>query len=100
MTMAETVEIVRFTVDPDRREEFLRLRPAAIEALRAAHGGLIEAWLVERDDGTFIDLVRWGSREEALAAAEALPQIEAARHWVSAISEVTEMSHATLVDAR
>jgi hypothetical protein len=98
--MAETVEIVRFTVDPARRDEFLRLRPAAINALREACDGLIEAWLVEQDDGTFIDLVRWSSREEALAAAEAFPQIEAAQAWLSTIGEVTEISHARLVDAR
>jgi quinol monooxygenase YgiN len=98
--MAETVEIVRFTVDPDRREEFLWLRPAAINALRSAHGGLIEAWLVEQDDGTFIDLVHWRSREEAVAAAAAFPQIQAAQEWLSTIAEVNDMVHATLVDAR
>lgn len=96
--MAETVEIVRFTIDHDRRDEFLRLRPVAINALRDAHGGLIEAWLVERDDGTFIDLVRWRSREEALAAAAAFPEIEAAQAWLSAIADVKETIHATLVD--
>lgn len=39
-------------------------------------------------------------REEALAAAEGFPQIEAAQASLSTIGEVTEMSHATLVDAR
>jgi hypothetical protein len=34
--MPETLELVRFTVAAERREDFLRLRPAAIEALRAA----------------------------------------------------------------
>jgi hypothetical protein len=63
--MAETVEIVRFTVNPACRDEFLRLRPAAIDAL-----------------------------------PEPFPQIEAAQAWLSTIGEVTDMSHARLVDAR
>lgn len=41
-------------------------------------GGLTEAWLVERDDRTFVELVRWRSREEALAAAERFREVKAA----------------------
>jgi hypothetical protein len=35
-----------------------------------------------------------------VAAAEAFPQIAAAEAWLSTIADVTDMSHATLVDAR
>jgi hypothetical protein len=94
--MPETLELVRFTVDPARREEFLRLRPAAIDALRAAYPGLLEARLAEQDDGSFIDVLWWSSREEAEAAAAAFPEIPAARDWAATISEVQEMRHATL----
>lgn len=96
--MPETLELVRFTVDAECREACLRLRPAAIEALRAAHPGLLDARLAEQDDGTFIDVLWWRSRDDAEAAAAAFPQIPAARDWAATISEVQEMRHATLVD--
>jgi hypothetical protein len=96
--MPETLEFVRFTVDAERREECLRLRPVAIEALRAVHPGLLDARLTQQEDGTFIDVVWWRSREDAEAAAAGFPQIPAARDWVATISEVQELRHATLVD--
>jgi hypothetical protein len=56
--------------------------------------------VLEQADRTFIDLVRWSSREDTVADAEAFPQIAPAQAWLSTIAEVTDMSQATLVDAR
>ncbi len=94
--MSEHLEVVLFDVPAERRDVFLARRPAAIAALRRAFPGLLDARLAEFDDGTWIDVVRWRSREEAEAAAAGLPQLEEAGAWASLIAEVRSMRHAAL----
>ena len=96
--MSETLELVRFTVDPQRREDFFALRPAAIRALRESFGGLLEARLAEHDDGSFTDVVRWSSREEAERAAAGCMDVPATKAWIETIGSVDEMSHALVRD--
>ena len=97
--MPETIELVRFTVHPDRRDEFLSGRPPALAALAEAFPGLIEARLAEADDGSWVDVVRWSSRAEAEAAAAGCTEIPAVCDWLGAIAEVRELTHATVRDA-
>jgi hypothetical protein len=97
--MSETIELVRFSVHPDRRDEFLRDRPGAIAALREAFPGLIEARLAELEDGTWIDVVRWRSKAEAETAAAECSTIPVVRDWMATIAEVQEFTHATVRDA-
>lgn len=94
--MTEHLELVHFDVAPEQRDELLSLRPGAIDALRSAYPGLLDARLAELDDGTWMDVVRWRSREEAEAAAAGMPELEAARAWVSLIAEVRDMRHAAV----
>jgi hypothetical protein len=96
--MADALEVVRFIVAPEERKAFLRDRPAAIAALRERFGGLLDATLAELDDGTWIDVLRWRSREEALAAAEQFSSIPQAASWASHIAEVREMAHGEVRD--
>lgn len=91
--MSDTYEYVRFTLHADRREAFLAERPAAIAAVRAAFPGLLQARLVEHDDGSWSDHVLWRSREEAERAAAEFTQLPAVRQWVSHIDQVREISH-------
>ena len=97
--MGEALEVVRFTVPREEREAFLRDRPAAIAALRDRFDGLLDATLAELDDGTWIDVLRWRSREEALAAAEQFASVPDAAAWASRITEVREMIHGEIRDA-
>ncbi len=96
--MSDALEVVRLTVAPAEREAFLRERPAAIAALRERFGGLLDATLAELDDGTWIDVVRWRSREEALLAAEQFPSVPQAAAWAGRIAEVREMLHGEVRD--
>ncbi len=96
--MSDALEVVRLTVAPAEREAFLRERPAAIAALRERFGGLLDATLAELDDGTWIDVVRWRSRDEALEAAEQFASMPRAATWASRISEVREMLHGDVRD--
>lgn len=91
--MPEALEVVRLTVPADRRDAFLRDRGAAIDALRERFAGLPDATLAELDDGTWVDVLRWRSRAEAVAAFEGLPSLPEAAAWAGLIGEVREALH-------
>lgn len=65
----QAVELVMFTVRPGEEEEFVAERPAMLAAMRSRFTGLEHAYLARRDDGSWLDIVIWTSREEAEAAA-------------------------------
>jgi heme-degrading monooxygenase HmoA len=90
-----TVELVRFSVAPGGEEAFLAGRSPAVEGLRTLPG-LRSATLARADDGSWIDVVLWDSREEALAAARAFQNgtaPAAVLEWASHIEAVTSMTH-------
>lgn len=94
--MSVTMELVRFSVVPGREAQFVSGRAAAVEGLRTMPG-LLSATLARADDGTWVDVVLWRSRKEALAADQALragtlsPEVAS---WASAIQAVESMTHA------
>jgi hypothetical protein len=66
--MSETLEIVSFRLKPGTEAGFLAGNDL-ISAWLAGQPGFLSRCLARRDDGGWIDLVRWQSREQALAAA-------------------------------
>jgi hypothetical protein len=92
-TGGAVMEIVHFTVQGGEEETFLVARPAMIEAMRAAHPGLLDATLVRMEDGRWMDLVRWRSRSEALAAAASFAEVPEAATWGALIADVASMEH-------
>jgi hypothetical protein len=97
--MNEHLEVVHFTVKPGEREAFLARRGPAIAALRRRFDGLLESRLAEFDDGTWVDVVRWTSLEQAREAAECVADVEEARAWMAHIDEVRDFRHAALHDS-
>lgn len=94
-----TLEIVRFTVPADRVEEMHARRPA-MEAAVIALPGCRSAVLARQDDGTYVDVVAWETREQALAVAEAMQtgQLpEPVMAWVATLGEVLSLEHADVV---
>ena len=94
-----TMELVRFSVAPGREEAFLAGRAAAVEGLRTLPG-LLSATLARADDGSWLDVVLWDSRKEALAAARAFQDgtvPAAVLEWASHIEAVTSMTHAEVL---
>ncbi len=61
----------------------LRLRPPIIAAVRKRFPELIDARLIKLDDGSWLDLARWQSREAAERAAGALAEIPERPRWAS-----------------
>ena len=86
-------EIVRSRVPTDREEEMLRLRPVMIAAVRRRFPELIDARLVKLDDGSWLDIARWESREAAERAAQAFPEIPEAAAMGELIEEVVALEH-------
>jgi heme-degrading monooxygenase HmoA len=68
--MAEFYDIVHAKVRDGADGEMLSRRPALEDGVREKLPGLLDIQLLRLDDGTYIDLLRWESREAADAATE------------------------------
>jgi heme-degrading monooxygenase HmoA len=68
--MPEFYEVVHAKVRDGVEEEMLLRRPALEAGVRAKLPGLLDIRLVRLDDGTYLDVLRWESREAADAAIE------------------------------
>lgn len=98
--MSTTMELVHFRVTPGREEEFGRARVAAAEAM-ASFPGLMSAVLARGEDGTWVDVLLWRSREEALAADAAMQagQVPAPLlEWAAMIAQVESFTHLQVVN--
>ena len=76
--MPEFYEIVHARIRPGIEEELRARRPALEAAVRERLPGLLDIKLVRLDDGTYLDVLRWESREAADAAVEQFASIPAA----------------------
>lgn len=66
--MPEFYEIVHARIREGIEEEMLARRPTLEAAVREQLPGLLDIRLVRLDDGTWLDVLRWESREAADAA--------------------------------
>jgi len=73
--MPEFFEILHATAREGAEDEMLRRRPALEAGVREKLPGLIEIRLVRLDDGTYLDVLRWESREAADAAIEKFAEV-------------------------
>jgi Antibiotic biosynthesis monooxygenase len=76
--LPEFHEIVRGTIKPGVEEKMIQRRPELEAEVKEALPGLIEITLIKLDDGTYIDYLRWESREAADAAAKRFDEVPAA----------------------
>jgi Antibiotic biosynthesis monooxygenase len=68
--MPEFYEVVHAKVRDGAEEEMLAKRPALEAGVREKLPGLRDIKLVRLEDGTYLDVLRWESREAADAAIE------------------------------
>lgn len=91
-------QVVHARVLDGHEQAMLELRPRFIAAMRAAVPGLIDAHLIRLDDGTWLDIVSWRSREAAAAVDDGhavVPEaIEMGRH----IAEIVAMHQGEAVE--
>ncbi len=94
--MPHALEIARFRAKPDAEDDLLAERPAMIDALRRNFPGVRDAYLAQTDDGTWVDVVVWESREQAETAQRQVFDRPEVVGWFRHIEEVVSMEHATL----
>jgi heme-degrading monooxygenase HmoA len=73
--MHEFYDVVHAKVRDGAEEEMLRRRPALEAGVREKLPGLLDIRLIRLDDGTYLDVLRWESREAADAAIERFAEV-------------------------
>ncbi|MGH2961464.1 MAG: antibiotic biosynthesis monooxygenase [Solirubrobacterales bacterium] len=73
--MPEFYEIVHAKVRDGAEEEMLSRRPVLEAGVREKLPGLLDIRLVRLEDGTYLDVLRWESREAADAAIEKFAEV-------------------------
>jgi hypothetical protein len=91
--MALTFELATFTVREGEEASLVAERPQMIAALGRAFPGVLAAWLAKRDDGSWVDVILWQSREEAEHAAKHVNELPAAKSWFRHIAESHGLQH-------
>jgi Antibiotic biosynthesis monooxygenase len=91
--MAEVFELAAFTVHEGQEQALLAERTVVIAALRRAFPGLLSAWLTQRDDGSWLDVILWRSHEEAHYAATHVTEVPEAAAWFTHIAESRGIEH-------
>jgi hypothetical protein len=91
--MALTFELAAFTVREGEEASLVDERPQMIEAVSRTFPGLLGAWLARRDDGSWVDVILWHSREEAVHAAKHVDGVPAAKAWFRHIAESHGLQH-------
>lgn len=91
--MALTLELAAFTVREGAEPELLAERPGMLAALQRAFPGALAAWLTKQDDGSWLDVILWRSRQEAEEAARQIDQVPEAKRWFRHIAESRGLRH-------
>jgi hypothetical protein len=91
--MALTFELATFTVREGEADSLVAERPQMIAALGRAFPGLLGAWLARRDDGSWVDVILWRSREDAEHAARHVNDVPEAKAWFRHIAESHGLQH-------
>ena len=95
-----TFELAAFTVTDGAEHALLAERPKMIAALRQAFPGVLAAWLTRQDDGSWLDVVLWRSRQDAEDAAHRIDQVPAAQRWFRHIAESKGLRHVEVAHER
>jgi hypothetical protein len=95
--MAPTFELAHFVVHEGSEEALLAERPAMIRALREAFPDALAAWLTRQNDGSWLDVILWQSREAAEEAARRIDEVAEARSWFSHIAASHGLRHVEVI---
>ncbi|MFB9902516.1 antibiotic biosynthesis monooxygenase [Allokutzneria oryzae] len=93
------IELARFTVKDGAEQKLVTERPAMVQALRRRFSGCLAAYLTKEDDGSWLDIVLWRSREEAEQAAREVDSVPECAAWFGHIAASGGLRHVEVVDA-
>jgi hypothetical protein len=91
--MTLTLELAAFTVRDGAELALLAERPEMLAALRQAFPAALAAWLTRQDDGGWLDVILWRSRQEAEEAAQRINQVPEAKRWFRHLAESKGLRH-------
>ncbi len=94
--MADVLEVARFKVKVDDEGRMLAARPAMEAALARECPGFVSL-VLSRDGDTWVDIVRWESRDQAVAAMDKVMTLPECQAMFSLIDEVVAMEHLEVV---
>ncbi|WP_181179416.1 hypothetical protein [Mesorhizobium sp. B2-7-1] len=98
--MTETLEIVTFRLTSGAEAGFVA-KNGVMTAWLARQPGFLSRQLGRREDGSWVDVVRWQSLEQARAAADRIMAEIGDSEAVQAIEPASvDMSHATAAVSR
>ena len=95
--MTTTFELAAFTIRDGSEPALLAERPTMLAALRHSFPAILAAWLTKQDDGSWLDVVLWRSRQEAEDAARRIDHVPEARRWFRHIAETKGLRHVEVV---
>jgi hypothetical protein len=95
--VALTLELAHFTVREGEKAALIAERSAMVRALHCAFPAVRAAWLTREDDGSWLDVILWSSREAAEEAAGRIGELPEARAWFRHIAESRGVRHVEVV---
>lgn len=95
--MTQVFEFAAFTVHAGHEHALVDERPAMISALRKVFPGVLADWLTRRDDGSWLDVILWRSREDTEHAARHVTEVPEATDWFTHISESHGIEHLSVI---
>jgi hypothetical protein len=95
--MTLTFELAELVVRQGEEEALIAERPAMVRALREAFPAALAAWLTKQDDGSWLDVILWESRDAAEEAARRINEVPEARAWFGHIAESRGIQHVEVV---
>ena len=94
--MADVLEVARFKVKVDDEGRMLAARPAMEAALERECPGFVSL-VLSREGDTWVDIVRWESRDQAVAAMDKVMTLPECQAMFALIEEVVAMEHLEVV---
>ena len=91
--MTLTLELAQFAVREEDEAALLAERPEMIRALQRTFPGALAAWLTKQQDGTWLDVILWRTRDEAEDAAARIDSVPEAKSWFRHISQSMGVRH-------
>jgi hypothetical protein len=95
--MALTFEMAHFVVHEGDEEALRAERPEMVRALQEAFPEALAAWLTRQDDGSWLDVILWQSREAAEEAARRINEVPEARSWFRHIAASHGIRHVEVI---
>lgn len=91
--MGLAIELARFRVPDAAVSAMLEERPGMVAALKKRFPACLAAYLTREDDGSFLDVIVWESRDQAVEAARLVDTVPECKSWFRHISQSGGLRH-------